>query len=57
MFLGACSSGWLKRDGRPKDSETLTSRLVDRPLRPMFVPGWSNDTQARCPPAKRCAVL
>ncbi|KAK9821471.1 hypothetical protein WJX81_007489 [Elliptochloris bilobata] len=42
---GKTSSGWLKRDGRPKDAETLTSRLVDRPLRPMFAPGWSNDTQ------------
>jgi hypothetical protein len=39
--------GWLKRDGRPKDTETLTSRLVDRPLRPMFAPGWANETQAR----------
>jgi hypothetical protein len=40
-----CSGGYLKRDGRPKDDEVLTSRLVDRPLRPMFPKGWSNDTQ------------
>lgn len=40
-----CSGGWLKRDGRPKDGEVLTARLVDRPLRPMLAPGWANDTQ------------
>jgi polyribonucleotide nucleotidyltransferase len=40
-----CSGGWLKRDGRPKDGEVLTARLVDRPLRPMFAPGWAYDTQ------------
>ncbi|CAL8470982.1 g10524 [Coccomyxa elongata] len=42
---GRTSGGWLKRDGRPKDGEVLTARLVDRPLRPMFEPGWTNDTQ------------
>ncbi|KAK9901313.1 hypothetical protein WJX75_005944 [Coccomyxa subellipsoidea] len=42
---GRTSGGWLKRDGRPKDGEVLTARLVDRPLRPMFAPGWANDTQ------------
>ncbi|KAG2500423.1 hypothetical protein HYH03_001992 [Edaphochlamys debaryana] len=42
---GRTSGGYIKRDGRPKDAEVLTSRLVDRPLRPMFAKGWSNDTQ------------
>ena len=40
-----CSSGFVKRDGRPKTSETLVSRLVDRSLRPAFAPGWTYDTQ------------
>lgn len=35
----------MKRDGRPRDSEVLVSRLVDRPLRPMFAEGWANETQ------------
>ena len=39
------SGSWQKREGRPKEGEVLTSRLVDRPLRPMFAPGWSYDTQ------------
>lgn len=43
--LKNCSGGFVKRDGRPRDSEVLTSRLIDRPLRPMFEKGWSKDTQ------------
>lgn len=39
------SGGFVKRDGRPRDSEVLVSRLVDRPLRPMFAEGWANETQ------------
>lgn len=42
---GRTSSGFVKRDGRPKDSETLISRLVDRSLRPSFAKGWARDTQ------------
>ena len=42
---GRTSSGYIKREGRPKDNETLVSRLVDRPIRPMFEKGWSNETQ------------
>eukprot|EP00959_Pyramimonas_sp_CCMP1952_P215927 4516388-Pyramimonas_sp.AAC.1 len=38
-------SGFLKRDGRPKDPETLISRLIDRPIRPMIKSGWGHDTQ------------
>ncbi len=43
--LPPCSGGFIKRDGRPKDSDVLVSRLVDRPIRPMFAKGWANDTQ------------
>lgn len=35
----------MKRDGRPREPETLTSRLVDRPIRPLFPSGWNYDTQ------------
>ena len=44
-MLHGRSGGYLKRDGRPKDGEVLTARLVDRPLRPMFAPAWAHDTQ------------
>jgi hypothetical protein len=40
-----CSGGFVKRDGRPREIETLISRLVDRPLRPLFQKGWRRDTQ------------
>lgn len=42
---GMTAGGFIKRDGRQKDNEVLTSRLVDRPLRPMFEKGWSTETQ------------
>ncbi|GBF90656.1 polyribonucleotide nucleotidyltransferase [Raphidocelis subcapitata] len=42
---GRTSGSYLKREGRPKDDDVLVARLVDRPLRPMFAKGWSNDTQ------------
>lgn len=42
---GKTSGGYLKRDGRPRDSDVLVSRLVDRPIRPMFAKGWQRDTQ------------
>ncbi|KAK9829222.1 hypothetical protein WJX72_004572 [[Myrmecia] bisecta] len=42
---GRTSGAYFKRDGRPKEGEILASRLVDRPIRPMFAEGWSNDTQ------------
>lgn len=51
MYRGS----WLKREGRPKEGEVLTSRLVDRPLRPMFAPGWAMDTQVRARPHSRLA--
>jgi len=42
---GKTRTGFIKRDGRPQDMETLVSRLVDRSLRPAFPPGWGHDTQ------------
>src|SRR4029079_12877962 len=34
-----------KREGRPTEKETLVSRLIDRPIRPLFADGWRNETQ------------
>ncbi|QDZ21521.1 polyribonucleotide nucleotidyltransferase [Chloropicon primus] len=42
---GRTAGGYLKRDGRPKDPDVLVSRLVDRPIRPMFQKNWQRDTQ------------
>ncbi|MCE3520266.1 polyribonucleotide nucleotidyltransferase, partial [Escherichia coli] len=37
--------GYFKREGRPSENETLVSRLIDRPIRPLFADGYKNDTQ------------
>src|SRR3984893_2206606 len=37
--------GYFKREGRPTEKDTLTSRLIDRPIRPLFAEGWRCDTQ------------
>ncbi|GAB5375816.1 MAG: polyribonucleotide nucleotidyltransferase [Acuticoccus sp.] len=42
---GKIPGGFFKREGRPSEHETLTSRLIDRPIRPLFAPGYKNDTQ------------
>jgi polyribonucleotide nucleotidyltransferase len=42
---GRIPGGWFKREGRPTEKEILTSRLIDRPLRPLFPAGFSNETQ------------
>src|SRR6201991_4686502 len=42
---GKIPGGFFKREGRPSEKETLTSRLIDRPIRPLFVEGYKNDTQ------------
>ena len=42
---GKFPGGFFKREGRPTESEVLTSRLIDRPLRPSFVKGYANETQ------------
>src|SRR5262245_2301223 len=40
---GKIPGGFFKREGRPSEKETLTSRLIDRPIRPLFVEGFKND--------------
>lgn len=42
---GRIPGGYFKREGRPSENETLVSRLIDRPIRPLFVDGYKNDTQ------------
>jgi polyribonucleotide nucleotidyltransferase len=42
---GKIPGGFFKREGRPTEREILTSRLTDRPLRPLFPEGWFNETQ------------
>jgi polyribonucleotide nucleotidyltransferase len=45
---GKIPGGFFKREGRPSEKETLVSRLIDRPLRPLFAPGFRNETQVIC---------
>ncbi|MBV8851221.1 MAG: polyribonucleotide nucleotidyltransferase [Methylobacteriaceae bacterium] len=42
---GRIPGGYFKREGRPSERETLISRLIDRPIRPLFPEGYRNDTQ------------
>src|SRR5918995_282493 len=42
---GRIPGGYFKREGRPTEKETLVSRLIDRPIRPLFAKGWRNETQ------------
>ncbi|WP_131118168.1 polyribonucleotide nucleotidyltransferase [Lichenihabitans psoromatis] len=42
---GRIPGGYFKREGRPSEKETLVSRLIDRPIRPLFPDGYRNDTQ------------
>ncbi|RUT30237.1 polyribonucleotide nucleotidyltransferase [Arsenicitalea aurantiaca] len=42
---GKIPGGYFKREGRPTEAETLTSRLIDRPIRPLFPAGYRNETQ------------
>jgi len=44
---GKFPGGFIKREGRPTTKETLTSRLVDRPIRPMFAPGFTDEVQCQ----------
>ncbi|MEC8100477.1 MAG: polyribonucleotide nucleotidyltransferase [Pseudomonadota bacterium] len=46
--VGKVPGGYLKREGRPSEKETLTSRLIDRPLRPLFPEGFKNEVQVIC---------
>ncbi|HSR54834.1 MAG TPA: polyribonucleotide nucleotidyltransferase, partial [Alphaproteobacteria bacterium] len=45
---GKIPGGFFKREGRPSEKETLTSRLIDRPIRPLFHPQFRNETQVIC---------
>ena len=45
---GKIPGGFFKREGRPSEKETLVSRLIDRPLRPLFASGFRNETQVVC---------
>src|SRR5437879_5865263 len=42
---GKFPGGFIKREGRPTEKEILTSRLIDRPIRPLFPDGYSHETQ------------
>jgi polyribonucleotide nucleotidyltransferase len=42
---GKIPGGYFRREGRPTERETLISRLIDRPIRPLFAPGYRNETQ------------
>ena len=42
---GRIPGGFFKREGKPTEKEVLTSRLIDRPIRPIFPAGWRNETQ------------
>lgn len=45
---GKIPGGFFKREGRPAEREILTSRLIDRPIRPLFAKGYRNETQIIC---------
>ena len=45
---GKIPGGFFKREGRPSEKETLTCRLIDRPIRPLFPKGFMNETPGCC---------
>ena len=45
---GQIPGGFFKREGKPSEHEVLVSRLIDRPIRPLFVKGFNNETQVVC---------
>ncbi|MDP7650321.1 MAG: polyribonucleotide nucleotidyltransferase [Rhodospirillales bacterium] len=45
---GKIPGGFFKREGRPTEKDTLVSRLIDRPIRPLFAKGYNNETQVIC---------
>src|SRR3954465_14936480 len=45
---GKIPGGFFKREGRPTEKEVLTSRLIDRPIRPLFADGFRHETQVAC---------
>src|SRR5438128_7970188 len=42
---GRIPGGFFKREGKPSEKEVLTSRVIDRPIRPLFPSGWKHETQ------------
>ncbi|OJV45361.1 MAG: polyribonucleotide nucleotidyltransferase [Alphaproteobacteria bacterium 43-37] len=46
--VGKIPGGFFKREGRPSEKETLVSRLIDRPIRPLFVEGFHHEVQVVC---------
>ena len=46
--VGKIPGGFFKREARPSEKETLTSRLIDRPIRPLFPNGFKNEVQVVC---------
>ena len=46
--VGKIPGGFFKREARPSEKETLTSRLIDRPIRPLFANGFMNEVQVVC---------
>ena len=46
--VGKIPGGFIKREGRPTEKAVLSSRLMDRPIRPLFPKGYRNDVQVRC---------
>jgi polyribonucleotide nucleotidyltransferase len=61
---GKIPGGFFKREGRPTEKEVLTSRLIDRPIRPLFPDGFFNEVQVVCtllshdlPPRSPCRAF
>ncbi len=51
---GKIPGGFFKREGRPSEKETLTCRLIDRPIRPLFPKGFMNEVQVVCTVMSTC---
>jgi polyribonucleotide nucleotidyltransferase len=45
LSCGRIPGGFFRREGRPSEGEILTSRLIDRPIRPLFAAGFTNEVQ------------
>jgi len=54
---GKIPGGFFKREGRPSEKETLTSRLIDRPIRPLFPNGFMNEVQVVCTVMSTCKTI
>lgn len=54
---GKIPGGFFKREARPSEKETLTSRLIDRPIRPLFPKGFMNEVQVICTVMSTCKTI